>query len=110
MKWTLFWVFVVLIRRHKEIRRIIASSIQPASSSRPQPQEYQGQHLSRGRGISRNALWRWLSGLCFAFYRLLIQSHFLQKCCESWIGTEAVKSWVHFEMNKEKIRLLDSLI
>ena len=33
------------------------TSAQPASSSHPQHQQYLGQRLSRGRGISRNALW-----------------------------------------------------
>ena len=37
------------------------TSAQPPSSSHPQ--QYQGQRLSRGRGISRNALLLWLSSL-----------------------------------------------
>ncbi len=32
-------------------------STQPASPSHPLPQQYQGQRLSRKRGISRDALW-----------------------------------------------------
>jgi len=35
----------------------------PTSSSPPQPQENQGQRLSRGRGISRNSLKCSLSGV-----------------------------------------------
>jgi hypothetical protein len=37
---------------------IIAFKTQPASSSHPQPRQYQGQRLSRGKGISRSARWR----------------------------------------------------
>ena len=41
----------------QDIKIITGSSTQPASSSHPQPQQYQGQRPSRVRGISRNALW-----------------------------------------------------
>jgi hypothetical protein len=38
------------------IQKIANFSTQPASSSHPQAQQYQGQRPSKGRGISRNAL------------------------------------------------------
>jgi len=36
--------------------QVMMPSTQPASSSRPQPQQSKGMHPSRERGISRNAL------------------------------------------------------
>ena len=41
----------------QDIQKITDSATQPASSSHPQPHQYKGQRFSRGRGISRNALW-----------------------------------------------------
>jgi len=45
-----------LMRKESNILdvNVTGSSTQPDSSSHPLPQEYQGQRLSRGKGIFRN--------------------------------------------------------
>ncbi len=50
------FVHIIPLRRHKEIRSIIAFSAQPASPSHPLPQGGQSGRPPRWRGIPHNAL------------------------------------------------------
>jgi len=72
-------------------------STQPASSSHPPLQQSQGQRLSRGRGIYRNALW-----LC----PVLFQIHLLKQDLKPWILTNTVQQEIDFEISHPGIVLL----
>ncbi len=78
-------------RVNEVIQKITGSSIQSASPWHPQPQEYQGQHLSRDGGISCSDLLICLSSLSVCFCRILFQTHFFKQCSESRIGANAIK-------------------